>query len=188
MYQELYDAWRREKLSKDLQRLPKDFYEKAADHIRKLKEGQRMIDNKTMKGRLLKHELENSRRLSSEIAAARFGKMLDSLLSNGKPISMASLTRQEEGIYQELLQASDEHSHLKKGLSEGRQIEAAALTPKDLPQKILVRFACEIPAIIGVDLKTYGPFKPEDVASLPTENARALMHQGVAVKVEVEED
>jgi len=188
MYQELYDAWKRERLSKDLQALPKNFYEKAADHVRKLRETQRLMDNKTLKARMLRQELENSRTLSSEIVATRFRKMLDYLLSNEKPIPIGFLTREEEGIYQGLLQASNQCSRLKRNLSEGKQTEAMPSASKDLPQKILVRFACEIPAIIGVDLKTYGPFKPEDIASLPAENARALIHQGAAVKIEVEED
>jgi len=188
MHQELYDAWKREKSSKDLQSLPKNFYEKAADDLRKLREGQRLMDNKTMKARLLRQELEISRRLLSEIVASRFHKMLDSLLGNETPIPTGFLTRQEEDIYQTLLQASSQCSRLKKNLSEGKQVDAVLSTPRDAPQKILVRFACEIPAIVGVDLKTYGPFKPEDIASLPAENARALMHQRAAVKVEVEEN
>jgi DNA replication factor GINS len=43
----------------------------------------------------------------------------------------------------------------------------------------------EIPAIIGADMKTYGPFKTEDVASLPAENARILAKQNLAEKVEI---
>jgi len=34
-------------------------------------------------------------------------------------------------------------------------------------------------------MKTYGPFKPEDIASLPEENARILIKQGAAMEVEV---
>jgi len=185
-YQELYEAWRRERLSKDLQPLPKDFYEKAADYTRKLRENQRMIDSKTMKARLLQQELENSIRLSSEILVSRFEKMVDSLLSNEKPIPTGFLARPEESIYQGLLQASNQSSRMKRNLSEGKRTETFSSPSEDLPQEILVRFACEIPAIVGVDLKTYGPFKPEDVASLPAENARALIHQGAAIKVEVE--
>ncbi|MFB0514796.1 MAG: hypothetical protein ACETVQ_04380 [Candidatus Bathyarchaeia archaeon] len=49
---------------------------------------------------------------------------------------------------------------------------------------MILRFIQEIPAIIGADMKTYGPFKPEDIASLPIENARILIKQGVAVEVE----
>jgi DNA replication initiation complex subunit (GINS family) len=34
-------------------------------------------------------------------------------------------------------------------------------------------------------MKTYGPFKTEDVASLPVENARILVKQNLAEKVEI---
>jgi DNA replication factor GINS len=49
---------------------------------------------------------------------------------------------------------------------------------------VILRFLKEIPAIVGADMKTYGPFKPEDIASLPVENAKVLIKQGVAVEVE----
>jgi DNA replication initiation complex subunit (GINS family) len=35
-------------------------------------------------------------------------------------------------------------------------------------------------------MKAYGPFKAEDVASLPIENARILIKQGLAEKVNVD--
>jgi DNA replication factor GINS len=187
MYQELYEAWKKERLTKDLQLLSKDFFERVTEYLRRLKESQKMMDNKTMKARLLKQEFENSKRLSSEIITTRFRKMFESFLPDRKPLSMENLTSQEVTVYQRLSEASDLYSKLKRNLLEGRQTEAAASMPNGLPQKILVRFACDVPAIVGVDLRTYGPFKPEDIASLPTENAQALVHQGVAVKVEVEE-
>ena len=187
MYQELYDAWKREKLMKDLQPLPKDFFDRTAEYTRKLKESQRMIDNKTTKARLLKQEHDNTKRLSSEIATTRLRKMLESSLMDQKPIPIEFLTLQEEAIYQKLSEAGNQHSKLKRSLLEGKQIETTTPMPGDLPQKILVRFTCDVPAIIGVDLRTYGPFKPEDIASLPAENAQALVHQGAVVKVEIEE-
>ncbi len=38
---------------------------------------------------------------------------------------------------------------------------------------------------MGADMKSYGPFLVEDVASLPVENAKILVKQGLAVQVEV---
>ena len=48
----------------------------------------------------------------------------------------------------------------------------------------VLRFVKEIPALMGSDMKTYGPFWPEDIATLPSENARILIKQGVAVEVD----
>jgi DNA replication initiation complex subunit (GINS family) len=51
--------------------------------------------------------------------------------------------------------------------------------------RMTLRFVKSIPAIMGGDMKTYGPFMVEDVASLPVENAKMLVKQGLAVLVEV---
>ena len=52
-------------------------------------------------------------------------------------------------------------------------------------KRATLRFVKNIPAIMGADLKSYGPFIVEDVASLPVENARMLVKQGLAVMVDV---
>jgi len=49
----------------------------------------------------------------------------------------------------------------------------------------VVRFLQDIPEIVGTDLKIYGPFKKEDVGSLPNQNAYALVKQGAAKEIEV---
>jgi DNA replication factor GINS len=48
-----------------------------------------------------------------------------------------------------------------------------------------LRFSKDVPAIVGADMKAYGPFKTEDVASLPVENAKILVKQGLAEKIVV---
>ena len=49
-----------------------------------------------------------------------------------------------------------------------------------------IRFLKDVPTIVGADMKTYGPFKEEDVASLPAENAEVLIKRGVVVEVEAQ--
>lgn len=50
---------------------------------------------------------------------------------------------------------------------------------------VLVRFLKPVPSIIGVDIKSYGPFLVEDVASVPELNARILVKQGLAKLVDL---
>ena len=52
-------------------------------------------------------------------------------------------------------------------------------------KRVTLRFSKNVPSVIGVDMKTYGPFAVEDIASLPIENAKILVKQGLAVLVEV---
>lgn len=61
----------------------------------------------------------------------------------------------------------------RKGAEPG---EAAA-------KKMLIRMLGDVPSLVGADLKTYGPYKKEDVALLPAPNAEALIKRGMAVEV-----
>jgi DNA replication initiation complex subunit (GINS family) len=49
----------------------------------------------------------------------------------------------------------------------------------------VVRFLKAVPAIIGIDMKTYGPFQQEDVVAIPVENAENLIRRGIAKEVEI---
>ena len=46
-----------------------------------------------------------------------------------------------------------------------------------------VRFLKKMDQIVGADLEKYGPFKEEDVATIPYENAHALIVKKIATKV-----
>lgn len=50
---------------------------------------------------------------------------------------------------------------------------------------IIVRFLRETPALVGIDLMNYGPFRKEDIASLPLKNAKILINEKFAEKVEI---
>lgn len=50
-------------------------------------------------------------------------------------------------------------------------------------RSVVVRFLRPIDQIVGTDLQTYGPFEAEDVATLPFENASALMSKKIAARI-----
>lgn len=52
-------------------------------------------------------------------------------------------------------------------------------------KRVVLRFLRDVPAIIGADIETCGPFKVEDVVSLPFENSKILVKQGLTRRVEV---
>ncbi len=183
LYDDLYEAWKREKTESEIQPLAKDFYDRIAEYTKKLKESQRMLDEKTLKARLLRRELDNLRRLSKELVETRLGKILQISVVGGKVVPSLLLAKREEHFFEMMIDASNQFMKTGKNTHEGREFETFEKIKK--PQTILVRFVCEIPAIIGVDMKTYGPFRTEDVASLPAENAKALIQQSVALEIEI---
>jgi DNA replication initiation complex subunit (GINS family) len=40
-------------------------------------------------------------------------------------------------------------------------------------------FKEEVPAFVGADMRSYGPFKKGDIAKLPEENKLVLLQQGI---------
>jgi len=68
---------------------------------------------------------------------------------------------------------------------EALDSEMAKSNPPQIDRLIVVRFLREVPAFVGLDGLTYGPFKPEDVASIPALQAKGLIEKGAVVEIRV---
>jgi DNA replication factor GINS len=180
MYDELYAAWKKEKENVEIQRLPKNFYAKIAEYVGKIREERRMLDKKTTKAKLLNREFKSVKNMAEELILLRYDKALKKSLAR-ETVPKGVLIEEEEKLYGEILPLAEVYQAFLKGVLRGR---LSSIEREEKPKTILLRFVQEIPAIVGSDMKTYGPFEPEDIATLPSENARILIKQGVAVKVE----
>ena len=180
MYSSLHEAWRKERENTEIQKLTKDFYTKLADYVKKIKEERRMLDKKAVKGRLMEREYRNVKKMIKELVQLRYKKALRKAVA-GKTVPKEFLTEEETKLHGEILPLAEAYQAFVEDILRGRVTD---IERKGKSKKMLVRFLHEIPAIIGSDMKTYGPFKSEDIATLPVENARALVKQGVVVEVE----
>ncbi len=181
MYNELYEAWKQELDNNELEKVPSDFYSRLADYLRRLKTESRMLDKKTVKARLLNVEMQNVKRMIHELIQTRYRKLVNKAIKDEK-IPSDFLTIEEKKIYTGLQPLAEAYQRLTENILRGR---APKLSVEQKPGKVVLRFLKDVPAIVGVDLGTYGPFKVEDVASLPSENSKVLVKQGLAEKVEV---
>lgn len=183
MYDMVYDAWKKERESVELQPLVKDFYVLLAGYVKKIREESRMLDEKTAKARLIKRELQNARRLVRALVQLRLEKIFQAT-TQGKTISAEVLTAEEEKLCGEMLPLAGSFQEFLKGILHGRapRVDVA----RERSRRVLVRFLKDTPAIIGADMKTYGPFKAEDAGTVPVENADVLVKQGLAAKIELE--
>jgi DNA replication initiation complex subunit (GINS family) len=180
LYNELYEAWKKEKDSDVLQPLPKDFYVRLAEYVRKIREEGRMLDEKTTRARLLMREADNVKKMANELVSLRHDKAV-TLVSKGEAVHAEGLTKEEEKLMNDVSPSFETFQSLMKELESGRLPQ----TGREKPKRRVLRFLKETPAIMGADMKTYGPFLPQDVASVPAENAKVLVKQGIAVEVEV---
>jgi DNA replication factor GINS len=181
-YARLYDAWKREKERPELQPLDREFYTQVSQYVKRQREDLQMLDEKTVKARLLAEEQERVKKLLSDLMESRYRKMIYSVL-DGKPVPPARLTSEEEVSYSGIAAAWTHMEDVLKDVLRGRSPAVRDEKPTEKPKRILVRFLQAIPAIIGPDMKAYGPFNEEDVASLPAENAEVLLKRGIAMEV-----
>jgi DNA replication factor GINS len=181
MYDELYKSWKQELENDDLIQLSQDFYTKLADYVRRLSEEGRMLDKRTAKANLLKRETQNAKRMIQELIRTRYKKLITKA-AKGEKIPPDVLTIDEEKDFQKMSGLSDAFQSLTKDILQGRR---PAVRAKQERKRAVLRFQVHVPPIIGADMKPYGPFEAEDVASLPNDNAKILVKQHLAEIIDI---
>ncbi|MGD6809932.1 MAG: hypothetical protein ACQCN3_09570 [Candidatus Bathyarchaeia archaeon] len=180
MYDELYQAWKHEVTESTLGTLPRDFYERITSYLRKIKEENQLMDNKTLKTTLLEKEAANVKRMLGELLWARYKKLVKFTTQTQK-LSTELLAFEEAQIFESFVPFTEAYQKFAKSLLQGQTSQSS----QEPHKRITLRFSKNIPQIMGADMKPYGPFVSEDIASLPTQNAKVFVKQGLAVIVDV---
>ncbi len=108
------------------------------------------------------------------------------------------LREQREHVLEKIISETDykfPHESERYQTKNGKRVpvEADAATtdtisktamPRGAPQKMTIRMLKDLPPLVGVDGRTYGSFKKEDVVTLPEPNAKVLVNQGAAEYVD----
>lgn len=178
MYDEIHKAWKAEKSSTIPQTLDSGFYDRAAAYLKSLDDELDSADNTTLHGRLLLMEREMIKRLLDELKQTRLHKIAlgaQGLISFQESDLMEDEIEVMTMVKKSFSSLNLNHEHFHKTTEENDMTKAL----------LIVRFIQDIPEIVGVDLKIYGPFKKEDVASLPLQNGQALERQGAVKVIEV---
>ena len=181
MYSELCEVWKCELENAELRELPPNFYSAIADYVRRLREESRMLDKRAVKANLLRKEVQNVKRMVRELIQARCRKIINTV-AHGEQIPHDVLTAEEEEIYKMMSPCAEALSGFATDILRGH---VPKVNVEQKHKRAALRFLKDVPAVIGADMKTYGPFKVEDLASLPTENAKILIKQGLAESVAV---
>ena len=175
-YDEIQQAWKREFQNPELQPLRPGFFKDLASYIKRLKEAQRHLDPKSLKATLMDEETKRIEQLLIQLVDRR----LEKLWTHSNQDQSSNLESSEKQVYQDLSGISRHYDKFKEELLQGREPSRPMNRDKTM---LLVRFVKDVPSIIGVDLKTHGPFLKEDIAKLPFENAESLIRQGAVVEV-----
>ena len=169
----LYSTVLREVESDSLQELPTDLYSQVSDFIGRLKLEE--YDNTEDK---IKTELvEMISDLISMLLRIRLEKALEESDNN------SNLLDEEKYVLDSEEEMRERKEMILSGILNGRSKFLQSISQNHRTRLVTVRFIEDMDQVVGVDMQRYGPFKKEDIATLPYENAQALISKNVATKI-----
>jgi len=212
-YEILYQQWLQEFETEALTKLSGDLFSKyksTNNFLSNLKSH----DKDKIKVEIIEAYRENFEFLFNDFMKIRELKILNSALTL-QEIEINNLVEPERLFYQNLISTIKGFKKVKASFIydespkiEAKTIEKAKVEGLDINEDfnheiselvseyiakekdnqvnyILVRFLKKTPALVGIDLLNYGPFEKENIAYLPYENAKILLFEKFAQKIEL---
>jgi DNA replication factor GINS len=175
-----------------LQPIPFDTYQKIALTLENLQ----IFEFEGIEAKIRNTMIEMISTATRFLLEVRCHKMLDrenvvtssssssSISTTKTPVDYSRLTEEEKYI----MNAENESERRKKEIVltivNGRPKLLESISKRVRSERIVVRFVKPMEKFIGVDMEGYGPFRQEDIAVIPFENARSLIENGHAIEVQ----
>jgi len=174
----LHNIVLREAENDSVQELDPDFYRLISNFVGKLKsEG---YDGVTAK---VQNSLVNMiTELTMLLLEFRLAKAIKT-----NNIDYSNLLDEEKFILDAEKEKNDRTEMILSGIVNGKSKLLESVANKHKTKSTLVRFLKEMDQMVGADLEKYGPFRAEDVATIPYENAQALIAKKIAAKIRWED-
>jgi DNA replication factor GINS len=169
----LYSVLLREIENDQIQELDASFYMSLSEYLGKLKnEGYDGVENE-IKNRLV----EMITQIVSLLLKTRISKV------SHRRLETTNLLDEEKFILESLQEQQERKDMILSATLNGRTKLLESIAKKHKTRPITVRFLKDFDQFVGADFTKYGPFKAEDVATIPNENAQALIAKNISVKL-----
>ena len=178
-YEAIYDILRRERSRQELQKLAQTFYNEVSSYI---KDKEDVLESQKQKSSIFaqkeiektEKQLENVKKIINELYEKRELKITQLAISFARARNMQEvpeLLPEEKIMFNnvvKILKDSKENSLNEVLYNKPKVI-------KTVQETKLVRFIQAVPKFVTEDLKEYGPFEEEYIASLPNKVADLLI-------------
>lgn len=192
-YEDIKTAWENETENDSLQDLGDLRLSKMIAYLSKVRISLASTDaEKRVQADILTQEALNLEFMIEDLLVLRSQKILKAVISGHRP--RGDMTLAEEELYNRAQRALDGHSEFVKDSLAGAKPKKKTRKSKGEPtpdtvEFVTVRFLRPISdAFLGLDERTYGPFKKEDIAMIPAANARTWLRDGTVVRIVAEGD
>ena len=197
-YEDIKSAWENEIDNEGLQDLGDLRLSKMVAYLSSVRLSLASTDaEERVQADILTQEALNLEFMIEDLLNLRKQKIMRAAISGHRP--RGDMTLAEEELYNRTQRALDGHTEFVKDSLAGAKPKKKRKKREDLEEpedssasemleSITVRFLRPISdAFVGIDEKTYGPFKKEDIATIPAVNARAWIRDGTVIRIVPEE-
>ena len=190
--EEIFNILKREiQLTSGPQSIPPDFYLNISNLISKLK-------NNTTEKEL---EDENTKITSEKIANQIKNNLIDLFIESvtllficrckktfninktKETFDFSNLTNEEKYVFYGNKEREYRINIVLNTLFDGKPRTLEKIVSSINENYIIVRFLDSMEQFVGVNMNKYGPFKKDDVAILPFENARSIIENNKAIEI-----
>jgi DNA replication factor GINS len=168
----------RETESDSIQEMEPNFYRHLSDFIGNLKRQE--FDGIESK---IKQSLID---MASELTSLLLHNRLEKTIRSDN-IDFTNLLDEEKFILDAEEQKRERLEMILSATINGKSKFLESLSQNHKTKTVVLRFLKDVDEIVGADLEKYGPFQPEDIATIPYENAQALITKKVAAKIHWED-
>lgn len=168
----------RETENDSIQEINPDFYRNLSDFIGDLKKQE--FDG--VESKIKEAIIDTATELTSLLINIRLDK-----ISKSDNIDFKNLLDEEKFILDAEEEQRERTEMILSATINGKSKFLESISQNHKTKTIVIRFLQEVDEIIGADLEKYGPFKTEDIATIPYENAQALISKNIATKVSWED-
>jgi DNA replication factor GINS len=121
----------------------------------------------------------------AKIEASRTAAFREGQKNESEMIDYSNMTREEKFVLDGSLETEERIEMILSTILAGRPIVLDKISNMLGHKRVPVRFIKPIDRFMGIDMITYGPYVAEDIALLPSENARALTQNGFAEEIQI---
>ena len=168
----------RETESDSIQEINPNFYRNLSDFIGDLKKQE--FDG--VESKIKETIIDTATELTSLLINIRLDK-----ISKSDNIDFKNLLDEEKFILDAEEEQRERTEMILSATINGKSKFLESISQNHKTKTVVIRFLQGVDEIVGADLEKYGPFKTEDVATIPYENAQALIAKNIATKIRWED-
>jgi DNA replication factor GINS len=173
-----------------LQDLPVNIYHDVTTHIETLRGSSKEYAAEEQIAKAQIELLFSAIRLLFEtryakIEASRKADFRDTQNNESEIMDYSNMTKEEKFVMDGSLETKKRIEMVLSAVLSGRPVVLEKISNMLSGKRIPVRFIKAIDRFMGIDMVTYGPYVEEDIALLPSENARALAQNGFVEEIQI---